>query len=63
MHILTEIAVLFNLIVFILYWTIIHAVAYEKYKENAVQLLHMYLVHTFPALSMTMILATMDVQL
>ena len=61
MHLLTELACVANLIVVIVYWSILHQIAIEKFKDNQMRVLHMYLVHIFPSIGLLIILATTDI--
>ena len=60
-HIILELALAFNIVVVIVYWCMLHPkvkLEYEGYR-----LLHMYLVHIFPAVSLLLTLKTIHFNL
>ena len=63
MHILTEISFISNFLTVSVYWSVLHKVAIEKFKEDDLKVLHMYLVHSFPTLALMIVLATTDIQM
>ena len=62
-HILTELTTILNTVVVFVYWPLLHKLALEALVGDECKTLHMYLVHTFPALSLIIIYATTDIQL
>ena len=60
-HIILEFALAFNIVVVIVYWGILHAKIKEEYEGY--RLLHMYFVHSFPAVSLLLILKTIHFNL
>ena len=62
-HLLTEVSCVTNLLTVIVYFSVIHPDAMERFKDNQMRILHMYLVHTFPAFGLGVIFATTDIQM
>ena len=60
-HILAEFATVFNVVTVGVYWTALHKGALIKFADEPLKILHMYLVHTFPAFSNLLIFATTDI--
>ena len=64
-HMVTELATSFNVVVVMIYWSVLHNLAIEtmsKEENPDVKCLHMYLVHTFPIIANLLVLSTMDVK-
>ena len=50
-HIINEIAVMINLLVFIVHWGMIHFKTIDEFRAFPVQYYHLHAIHTIPALS------------
>ena len=54
-HLLYSLSILFNLVVVVVYWSMLHEKAVEKWKDTPIygpgRVRHLYTVHTFPAIS------------
>ena len=50
-HMTFELAMITNIIMVVIYWTFLHQISIEKFKENYWRTVHMYIVHSFPMLA------------
>jgi len=60
-HILFEFASILNLVIPIIYWTLIHTHVIQNFKGY--QLVHMYTVHIFPTFGLFLMYKSMDISL
>ena len=65
-HVLSEVATCFNIIVVMVYWPFLHKEAMEHFSKQPVhpqwKCFHMYLIHSFPAIANVMILYTTNIR-
>ena len=60
-HLIGELAFVTNLITVFVYWSILHPGALDRLEGHKMKILHYYLVHTFPAISVFLIFLTTDI--
>ena len=65
-HVLSEVATCFNIIVVMVYWPFLHREALKHFSQQPVhpqwKCFHMYLIHSFPAIANVMILQTTNIR-